>query len=335
MESLRVTVMNNSDPYIRLAELIDLTFDSSIGPQDESRAFVRFFKRFLTEEEVTLILYLTDSYQSAKEISGRSGRPLEPVQKSLTNLAARGFIFENSFSGVSYYMLMAFTPGIFEAVTSVDLDSEGARFMMEFISEVEEFNRQNSRKIIYSGVSIRTEVYSSTLEEIELFLDRTDTYAVTDCLCRYIHQLRGTYCGHPIKDICIQTGSYAEFFIRNGHSRRVGRDEVMKIFLEAEAAGLYHEIYPIDYENGCAFICNCCKCGCLVLRASGRERSIQYIPSSVSIDPELCTTCGACMHECPEQAVFFDPATGKASVDKDLCFDCGLCMLVCNSGAIS
>lgn len=323
------------DPYIRFAELIDTTFHCSMGEQTENRAFVRIFKRLMSLPEVSLALRLTDSYITPAELAEHTDLPLDFVAPTLQSLAARGFIFEYILEGNKYYKLMEYTPGIFEALTSDIVDEEIASYISDYIQEIEDYNAQNSRHVIASGFKIKTETYSSTMEEILLFLDKTSIYAVTDCLCRIVNKAKGRYCGHPIKDMCIQTGSYAEYFINNGHSRRATKEEVIQIFQKAEAAGLYHEIYPIDYENGCAFICNCCKCGCLVLRASGREQQIPYSSDTRQIDPSLCRACGRCAEECPEAAISLDPSTGKYSIDPDLCFSCGLCELYCQANAIS
>ncbi len=323
------------DPYIQFADLIDKVFHISAGPQTKDGAVVKILRHLLIPEEIALALYLTDSYQSPENVSVKSGCSPDYAADTLRDLARRGIIFEYFFDDKPYYKLMAFTPGIFEAISSEYLDEEISGYIMDFIQEIETYNKKSSKKIISSGFKIKTETYRSTLEEIDLFLDKTDIYAVTDCLCRQVKKYKGHACGHPIHDMCIQTGVYAEYFIKNGHSRRVTREEVNQIFRTAEKAGLYHEIYPIDYENGCAFICNCCKCGCLVLRASGRERLIPYIENTVSIDPSLCQRCGACIQECPEYAIYEDPDTGEYRIDNDLCFDCGLCLIVCQSGAIS
>ncbi len=50
------------------------------------------------------------------------------------------------------------------------------------------------------------------------------------------------------------------------------------------------------------------------------------------IDPELCTACGSCKEECPENAIVegddFYTITDK-------CVDCGSCVEVCPVDAIS
>lgn len=46
-----------------------------------------------------------------------------------------------------------------------------------------------------------------------------------------------------------------------------------------------------------------------------------------------CTACGACMEECPTEAI----STGdeKYSIDPEKCVDCGACEAVCPVGAPS
>lgn len=50
------------------------------------------------------------------------------------------------------------------------------------------------------------------------------------------------------------------------------------------------------------------------------------------IDKELCTACGACIDECPTDAI----SEGDVySIDPDECTDCGACADVCPVEAIS
>ncbi|MFO7869181.1 MAG: 4Fe-4S binding protein [Bacteroidales bacterium] len=47
---------------------------------------------------------------------------------------------------------------------------------------------------------------------------------------------------------------------------------------------------------------------------------------------EDCIACGACIGECPVEAI----SEGEIYViDPDLCTDCGACVEVCPTGAIS
>ncbi len=46
---------------------------------------------------------------------------------------------------------------------------------------------------------------------------------------------------------------------------------------------------------------------------------------------EECIVCGACMSECPEQAII--EGTDSFSINPDKCSDCGTCAEVCPVGA--
>lgn len=46
-----------------------------------------------------------------------------------------------------------------------------------------------------------------------------------------------------------------------------------------------------------------------------------------------CTTCGACMSECPVEAI--KEGDEKYTIDTDICTDCGACSEVCPMEAIS
>jgi len=46
-----------------------------------------------------------------------------------------------------------------------------------------------------------------------------------------------------------------------------------------------------------------------------------------------CTTCGACLPECPTEAISEGPE--KYSIDPDICTDCAACVDVCPTEAIS
>jgi NAD-dependent dihydropyrimidine dehydrogenase PreA subunit len=46
-----------------------------------------------------------------------------------------------------------------------------------------------------------------------------------------------------------------------------------------------------------------------------------------------CTTCGACIDECPVEAI--SEGDTKYSIDPDTCTDCGICADTCPVEAIS
>jgi len=50
------------------------------------------------------------------------------------------------------------------------------------------------------------------------------------------------------------------------------------------------------------------------------------------VDQEKCTGCGACIDECPSEAIEMDNDKAKVT---DACVDCGACVDACPVEAIS
>lgn len=50
------------------------------------------------------------------------------------------------------------------------------------------------------------------------------------------------------------------------------------------------------------------------------------------VDQDTCIACGACVGECPVEAITLEE---KSQINPDVCIDCGACQGVCPVGAIS
>ncbi len=61
----------------------------------------------------------------------------------------------------------------------------------------------------------------------------------------------------------------------------------------------------------------------------------QHSDSKASIDEARCTGCRACLKQCANGALDFNPETKKTIVDQDKCVGCGRCLGACNFDAIS
>lgn len=51
------------------------------------------------------------------------------------------------------------------------------------------------------------------------------------------------------------------------------------------------------------------------------------------INPDECTSCGACVDECPVEAI--SEGDDYYTIDAELCTDCGACVDVCPVECIS
>jgi len=50
------------------------------------------------------------------------------------------------------------------------------------------------------------------------------------------------------------------------------------------------------------------------------------------IDPETCSACGACIDDCPVEAI--SAGDNYYTIDADSCIDCGACESSCPSESI-
>ena len=53
---------------------------------------------------------------------------------------------------------------------------------------------------------------------------------------------------------------------------------------------------------------------------------------AVQVNTSECISCGACVGECPNNALTVD---GVCEVDEDACVDCGICVDACPVEALS
>jgi NAD-dependent dihydropyrimidine dehydrogenase PreA subunit len=152
------------------------------------------------------------------------------------------------------------------------------------------------------------------------------------CDCR---SLAADYnrCEAPLQT-CISFRDGINTNAHRGVSKRITKDEAVKIILDADKAGLMHT------ANGHS-ICNCCTDCCYLSRARKRRaeelkprRNIRpdwpKISKRVRVDWEKCAVCGLCEKRCP----FHLFNTAEKRVDSEQCIGCSLCVNTCPKGAL-
>ncbi len=127
----------------------------------------------------------------------------------------------------------------------------------------------------------------------------------------------------------------------------IGIKEVLNV--GADSYGFLQELHPklkpVQTSRPSIFICGGAQGpkdipdSVTQAKAAASEASALLIRGKVEIPgerayvkPELCTGCGACVEECPFQAI--ELVEGKARVIEAACAGCGICQGVCPKGAI-
>ena len=63
-------------------------------------------------------------------------------------------------------------------------------------------------------------------------------------------------------------------------------------------------------------------------------QSIYKAEYSIDLNLEACLACGACVSQCPFDAISMDAKLGWPVVDQDKCYGCGVCRHVCPTSAL-
>jgi NAD-dependent dihydropyrimidine dehydrogenase PreA subunit len=66
----------------------------------------------------------------------------------------------------------------------------------------------------------------------------------------------------------------------------------------------------------------------------GKGVRIEPLQQDIRIDPEKCTHCGACVGQCPTDALSVDAETRHVEFDSEQCIACQACVPACPYAAI-
>ncbi|MDO5328864.1 MAG: FAD-dependent oxidoreductase [Coriobacteriia bacterium] len=142
-------------------------------------------------------------------------------------------------------------------------------------------------------------------EKISYYLDKFDTFSVSDCSCRASRRIMGDGCGHLETDMCLHLGPCAEFYADTGKAHYVTKEEAKELLRRAEDNGLMHSIPNIHEPGDSDSICSCCACSCFGLRIGLLYGARDAISSNfkAEVDEEKCVACGQCVETCPGKAL--------------------------------
>ncbi len=142
-------------------------------------------------------------------------------------------------------------------------------------------------------------------EKISYYMDKFDTFSVSDCSCRASRRIMGEGCGHLEKDMCLHLGPAAEYYANTGKARYVTKQEALELLKRAEENGLMHSMPNIHEPGDSDSICNCCACSCFGLRIGLMYGARDAISSNyvAEIDESKCVACGQCVEYCAGKAL--------------------------------
>ncbi len=250
-------------------------------------------------------------------IAKRSGKTKKETKALLDQLAYTGVakVYPDKEDGKNRYFVNIFAPGVLEMMVN---NREQLAAYPQIGKAFEEYTRLRlapmaakfpqgmaMMRIIPVEDAIKDLPGTQPWERLSYYLDKYDTFSVSDCSCRQSRRVIDEGCGHMEHEICVQMGEGAEFYIKSGRGRQITREEAKEIIKFAEDNGLMHEMPHTDGLGESAAICNCCGCSCFSMRLANYFNTPDAIRSNFTakVTKDNCVACGQCVEHCPVNAL--------------------------------
>ncbi len=250
-------------------------------------------------------------------VAKRSGKTKKETKALLDQLTYTGVakVYPDKEDGKDRYFVNIFAPGVLEMMVN---NREQLAAHPQIGKAFEEYTRLRlapmaakfpqgmaMMRIIPVESAIKDIPGTQPWERLSYYLDKYDTFSVSDCSCRQSRRVIDEGCGHMEHEICVQMGEGAEFYIKSGRGRQITREEAKEIIKFAEDNGLMHEMPHTDGLGESAAICNCCGCSCFSMRLATYFDTPDAIRSNYTakVTKDNCVACGQCVENCPVNAL--------------------------------
>ena len=300
---------------VKLAKMVG-GLAGSINKIDENAPEYYALECVVSDEQadVALVMGLRKP-RTAEYVARKCGKDLGETHRILMELAQIGVCKVWHEEGQELFWVNIFAPGMLEMMVN---NRQQLEAHPQIGKAFEEYTRRRiapMAPMLPEGMAMmRVVPVESAIkdipgvqpwEKLSYYLDKYDTFSVSDCSCRASRRHIEEGCGHLEHEICIQMGSGAEYYIKTGRARQISREEAAEIIHKAEENGLMHEM-PHTEETGESFaICNCCGCSCFSMRIATLFKTPDAIRSNFCavVDPQQCVACGQCVENCPVNAL--------------------------------
>jgi Na+-translocating ferredoxin:NAD+ oxidoreductase subunit B len=312
--------------YERLAEALDRLPNGF--PRTPSQVEIAILKKVFSPEEASLAGRLSGEYESADEIAGRAGMPVEAVRASLLGMARRGMVWLEDRSGGDCFRLAPFIVGFYEAQIEL-MDHQLAHLVEEYLTHGGAAGIMKPQPALHRVIPALRSVASEWIlpyDDVRRVVLSARAFTANDCICRVQQDHLGHRCGFPLA-MCLSFSGVE----RPPQPGDISQEEALALLERSEEIGLVHTVSNV--AQGIGYICNCCGCCCGILRGItdfGIENSVAHANYYAVIDPALCAGCGTCVDRCQVHAIHDED--GVSVVTQERCIGCGLCVTGCPDG---
>jgi NAD-dependent dihydropyrimidine dehydrogenase PreA subunit len=301
------------------------------------------------EQEMDLVVGLNDQKMTLEEVSDLLNMTPEEAEPYLTQCFHRAIVRRRAGEdGVVRYSAATFYErlnplSMFEKWGDVPAEARDAVLEWEmetFIDQHKEAIRQIEEDA--DAVVRIPNRHVLLLEEALAQVEKATDHVVLPCDCKTIVMA----CDYPT-EVCVRLDEGAVMTLEHGHGRRVTKDEMKRIVINAHRAGLMQTGSLDGGDDAPAFgFCNCCGCCCYPIVAGdklGLHRNWPRAHYIAERDMDKCRHCGRCVERCHFDAFHYDGSTVMVDgVEKKAvafssvrCIGCGVCATTCPDEAIT
>ncbi len=322
------------DVYERLREVLD-AHPTGAPP---SPVFEKILRILFKPEEAELLNHMNFSPKPVEAIAAAAGVPVEVADRMLGALADRVLIFGREKGGKRSYGLLATIPGLFEfpfmrGEMTPELEELGklwGDYHRDGLGASFAGNPTPVARVVPVEKSVAAPLQVHPYEEVKRLIDSVDFIGLGHCACRVSLKR----CDKPT-EMCLFFDAPARFLVEKKYARQITTEEAHDVLERAEEEGLVHT--STNTADRVGFICNCCRCCCIILRGvTELNLPHAFAPSGfqAQVNAGECTGCGLCADDrCPVGAIGMEDDI--AVVEAGKCIGCGLCVTACPVDAIA
>ena len=337
--------LQNQRAYRQLRQQMD---HAPTGVPD-SPAIMQVLRMLFSPQEADFARRIPTQPISLTALSRELGEDRAALEARLSALALRGLVVDVEQDGERYFALAPVLGGIFEFIMMRARDElpleELAGLFDDYLFQDEGFVRQSFNGSTQFGRSFPREealsgdTYTEVLnwERVTHIIETASEITVGLCACRHNRSHLGKACDRPQRT-CLSLNGGAQAMRRMGIAETISAKEALNIVMECKELGLAQTGDNVQQEV--TFLCNCCRCCCVLVNAI-RTYNIRsaIVPSNcfMEVAADRCKGCGQCADACYTGAIRMvgrEQERKAAAPDPDLCLGCGVCYGACDNGAI-